>query len=267
MPKLTKWQKKVVRARAKDDSSKVSRQILLVIIILPVLFAVGLVIILVLGESYLPFSIAVAVPILMFFTMFRTTRKHGLIINALFMHHRHQWLEFLNELNHNDREELEEKLGQLNLSPDDSLLQIAEDFLTSYRRTKELKTNLDEIKRSDQSFYENAFRLSLEWKRMETAYLLYHRSEDINSKILQDKVLGYTERIAQETSHFQKLIGRFKDSLNHLAAYELDAAVSSPTKAQTSPASYQHLDGLIGELQEWSGSLTKAAEEMTQENF
>ncbi len=266
MSELTKWQKKVVRARANDESGDVIQGMILVIA-LPALFVGGLILLLVFDEAYLALSVGVVWVFLMFLVFFHTPRNQGVIVHALFMYHRHQWLEFLDELNSNDHEELTERLNQRNLSPDTSLLQIADDFLTAQHRSKELKSNLDEVKHSKQRFYDNALRLSLEWKRMETAYLLYHRSEDINSKILQDKVLGYTEKITQETTLFQKLIERFKSSLNHLAAYELDAAISSPTKAPAKPASYQHLDGLIGELQEWSGSLTKAAEEMTTEEF
>jgi len=266
MPKLTKWQKKVVRARASDDSDE-KKQIILTAVALPILFVAGLILLLVFDESYLALSVGVIWVFLMLLIFFRPPRNQGVIVHALFMYHRHQWLEFLNELHHNDHESLKNRLSQRNLSPDDSLFQIAGDFLTAHRRSKELKSNLDEVKHSKQRFYANALRLSLEWKRMETAYLLYHRSEDISSKILQEKVLCYTEKIAQETAIFQKLIERFKSSLNHLAAYELNAAISSPTKAPARPASYQHLEGLIGELQDWSSSLTKAAEEMTQEEF
>ncbi len=269
MPKLTKWQKKVVLSGG-GEKSPANWLVNLVIGGIAVLFVIITVLLDIFEKYWWALWLGIVWVLLILFAFLkpvRPTQDRGIIIDILFKYHRDQWLEFLDELNSDDRKQVVENLARHNLSPADLMSRIAELFLTTHRRTEELKTNLDEVNHSKQKFYTNALHLSLEWKQMETAYLLYHRSEDINSKILQDKVLGYTEKITQETSLFQELLKRFENSLNHLVAFELDNALSYPNKHTKGAEGFHHLDSLIDELEEWSGFLTEAAEEMIKEDF
>jgi len=268
MAALKNWQRRLTfKAIFKEKATK--KRIGSVFAMLPVAW-VGFILTLTMlewddGWFLIPFIILVGWGLALFIVVLSSLKNRIVAVAAIYKHLQENWETFYSQLDESDKQQLSSALATK--LPDKLFTMIFTKFELLHKRNKEVKASHHESTRLLGDLYENAITLSLEWKRMETVYLLYLRSEDIQAETLQNKARSYLVDIARKTNSFVSLFSRFADTLNHLAAFELDAALAIPGKHQQATGGYHHLDSLIGELQEWSGSLTEAAEEMIKEEF
>ncbi len=268
MAALKLWQRRLTfKAIFKEEATK--KRIGSVFVALPVAW-VGFILTLTMLDwndywFWVPFTILGGWGLALLIVVLSSLKNRIVAVAAIYKHLQENWEKFYEQLGKSDKQQLSSAFSTK--LPDKLFTKIFTNFELLYKRNKEVKSSHHESTRLLGDLYENAIALSLEWKRMETVYLLYLRSEDIQAETLQNKARSYLIDITRKTNSFVGLFSRFTDTLNHLAAFELDAALSIPGKHQQATGGYHHLDSLIGELQEWSGSLTEAAEEMIKEDF